>query len=54
MEGTLLAEVRSEVQLPGRTPEDIERYATKLEEILEQKEDIIIVISSGAVWCSDE
>jgi hypothetical protein len=38
MEGDLLAEV----QLPGRTAEDIEQYATALEEILEQKEDMII------------
>lgn len=37
-EGALLAQV----QRPGRTADDIDRYATALEEILEQKEDMIL------------
>jgi hypothetical protein len=37
-EGDLLATV----QRPGRTLEDMERYATALEEILDQKEDMIL------------
>lgn len=38
LEGALLAEAR----LPGRTPEDIDRYLTALEEILDHKEDMIL------------
>jgi hypothetical protein len=38
LEGALLAEA----QLPGRTSEDIERYLTALEEILDHKEDMIL------------
>ena len=38
LEGALLAEAR----LPSRTSEDIERYLTALEEILDHKEDMIL------------
>jgi hypothetical protein len=37
-EGDLLATA----QRPGRTLEDMKRYATALEEILDQKEDMIL------------
>lgn len=39
-EGDLLAQV----QQPGQTARDIDQYATALEEILEQKEDMILAL----------
>ena len=50
LEGALLAEV----QLPGRTSEDIERYACTLEEILEHKEDMITSLRNQMKLLKDQ